>query len=427
MSEIRLNPGAQTDFFVSTAPYAALIGGRGCAKSAALVIKSFTLCIDNPGIRGVLTAPTAGMGKNILLEAAMDFYGDQRPSIWAWKEKEAKIVFVNGSQIWLRPSAEADTFRGMNIAFAGMDEAGIGNQYPAFKLIDPALRQPKMPHYLWIATTPKAESSWLKFLWQDGIHPDTREPIANPEQYEMFPATMYDNPHLTDDFIYKMEARYPKGTRDHDQEILGKFISVEGVAFPDIAESTHLKRMPDEFREGARILCGLDRGAASPTSLHKIYFRQDLDQMWIKEEFYKSNASDYDWGQWAAENDVHKISCDPSYSEQELQSLRRKTGIDIRPAMDMRGFRPRYNFWSSRLGIRPSSNTPGLYIDPEAVNLWNEMLNLQYAKSQGEFAQDKWAPGVNDHAYDDCAYAGGVLERGILGRPKSTLELVRVA
>ena len=364
MPDIRLNRGAQAEFFVSKAPYAALIGGRGCSKSAALIVKAFTLCTDYPGIRGVLTAPTSHMAKNILLEAAMDFYGDQRPGLWDWKEKEAKIVFVNGSQVWLRPSAEADTFRGWNLAFAGMDEAGIGNQYPAFKLIDPALRQPNMPHYLWVATTPKAEAPWLKFLWQDRVHPETRDPIINPDEYAMFHATMYDNPHLTDEYIARMEARYPPGTREHDQEILGKFISVEGVAFPDIAESTHLKRMPDEFREGARILTGLDRGAASPTSLHKVYYRQDLDLMWIKEEFYQSNASDYDWGQWASENDVHHISCDPSYSEEELRSLKRKTGIDIRSAMDMRGFRPRYNFWSSRLCIRPSSNTPGLLIDP---------------------------------------------------------------
>lgn len=420
--DVHVNDGAQSQFFESTTTYAALVGGRGCAKSAALVLKTFRLCLDHPGIRGVLTAPTAPMAKNILYEAARDLFGAGLNVWWSWKEKEAKIVFANGSIVWLRPSEEVDTFRGWNIAFCGMDEAGIGNQWDAFRLIGPSLRQPGYPNFLWVATTPKAESPWIKQLWQDGVHPDTGEPLANPGDYEMFHATMYDNPHLTDEYKARMLALYPPGTRLYEQEIMGRFISIEGVAFPDFGE-IHNMRMPEGINV-IRTATGLDFGMTSPTSLH-IGHLDAQNRVWITDEFYMRNASEWDWTNWLADRLVKRVICDPAAGEKEMQRLRRRYGINI-VASNAKERPARYNLWAARLSVRPETGKPLLFIDKgKCPNLWDEMLNLRYARPRGhEFAQDKWASGVQDHAYDSVSYLLSDLDSRPRGRPKPNIELV---
>ena len=100
--------------------------------------------------------------------------------------------------------------------------------------------------------------------------------------------------------------------------------------------------------------------------------------------------------------------------------------VNIKPAMAARKFKERGRLWRTRLTIR-EDKSPDLYISPACPNTWNEMINLAHYVRKGEDdAQDSFAPGVHDHAYDAGAYGMSYFERGYIGRPQKTFELVKV-
>lgn len=367
------------------------------------------------------------MIEKILIPAMNDMYGAGRGQFWDWSVKANEIRFTNGSVIILRPAEEPEHLRGLTISFFWMDEAAMGNQWPAFSLLAPGLRQANFPHYGGIATTPRAEALWIKAFWQDRVHPETGKSLKNPDQYPLFSATPMDNPHFPKEDLEELLELYPPGTRRYEQEIMGKFIALEGIAFPEFSEETHVRPFeisdglitasPNERYEGLTrsiraTATGWDLGAVSPTSLHKVHI-DEKGTFWIESEFYKSNASDYQWRGWCGENDVNRIVCDPSVSEQDRIKYRMDFALNV-VRSKVKTFQDRYAIWRTALSIKPSTNEPGIFIAPVNINLREEIPNLRFARPKGrEYATDAWAIGCPDHAFDDTAYAMSSLKQPV--------------
>ena len=148
-------------------------------------------------------------------------------------------------------------------------------------------------------------------------------------------------------------------------------------------------------------------------------------KLWATREFYMRDATAYDWGEVLADWGASLILCDPSVSEKEIVELRKKFGINIRPAMSVRRWKARVEGWRTRLCIQ-QDGYPGVYISPDCPNLWNELLNLAYYIKKGsEEVEESFAPGTLDHAWDAGAYGMSFFERGFIGAPRAPFELVR--
>lgn len=399
---IKLMKGPQTDFYHSQAFHPALFAGRRSGKSVAGVNKAFAYIHQNPGAMGVITSPIAPQIRQTLMPVIRKFWGHVEGTEWELKVGDQEIHFspqFKGSRIYLRPAIEPDAFRGMELAFFYMDEISSEHQLDSFMILVPALTQEGYPHQGWVTSTPDWRKPWIRRLWVEGVNPTTHDEIKKTD-YPIFAAHMQDNFHLPEGFFEKQLALYGD-TRRAAQELRGEFISVEGAAFPQFTESTHV-RMPPLDTKWRRTVAGLDFGATSPTSLIEV--RQDENsRLWVINEFYQRDAEDKDWVAAAGEWGLTKIVCDPSGGQRKADLLKSVYGVPIRLAHS-NSFSLRASLVGNRLAI--GADGPGLFIHPRCVNLIGELKNLAYDQPRGhDEPQDKWMSGSSDHAYDALAYA----------------------
>ena len=191
-------------------------------------------------------------------------------------------------------------------------------------------------------------------------------------------------------------------------------VALEGIAFEEFGAFHNRRPEQTVFK---RTLYGIDFGATSPTAMYE--GKLDLsDRLWITREFYKRNADDYDWIQELAQWGQGPIFCDPSRSEHEMAELRKRYGVNLKRATVKR-FDDRVRLWRNRLTLR--DGVPKMFIDFGACpNLVSEINNLAFAQPRvGEFAVDRWEPGLSDHGFDGVSYLLSALDHSYEYHPTS--------
>lgn len=410
--------GAQTGFLLSTARHPGYVGGRGAGKTVAGVLKLFAYVNAHPGARGVITCITIDDFPRTIEPAIMDLFGSAKGKLWEYREKARELVFPTLDALcWVRPSSEPDTGVGMTIAFFWMDEAGTQcDQYSPFRHLSAGLRQAGYPHQGWITTTPRIDYLWVKQLWQDHELPMTGKPVK-AEAYPVFHARTIDNwkhgaPEVREELLREYE-----GTRWAAQELEGRFISIEGIALPELKEAIHYIN-PPAGTEFVKRVAGIDFGQAAPTAV--ILWAQDrANRLWAIDEFYKRGATDQEWLTWVADREIKKVRCDPAVSEEQLRAWRKRYGVNI-VRSNAKEFDVRLKMYRNRL------QNNALFITPACPNLWEELTNLRYYRGvRKEWQSDRWADGVQDHAFDAGAYSISEFDGGFIGRPEAPFSLIR--
>jgi len=408
-----LMKGAQNDFCVSSAFSPALIAGRGYGKTIGLAVKAYTYAQDNPNGRGVITQPSFDMIRRNFLPVWDKFFGPLPGTQVNWSYRlvqqgvPSEIAFSNGFVYDLRPATNemAERFRGATYCIVLMDELRNEDQLACYLALMGAVRMPGYPLQFCVTTTPEARKPWIRKIWTEHVDPISGEPLP-PEDYPKFKARLEDNYEISEAQKKRIRAMYGGHSRYARQELDAEDVALEGIAFEEFG-AFHNRR-PEEtvFK---RTLYGIDFGATSPTAMYE--GKLDLsDRLWITREFYKRNADDYDWIQELAEWGQGPIFCDPSRSEHEMAELRKRYGVNLKRATVKR-FDDRVRLWRNRLALR--DGTPRLYIDFGACpNLVSEINNLAFAQARvGEFAVDRWEPGLSDHGFDGVSYLLSALDR----------------
>ena len=414
--EFEVMKGAQWNFVMSEAKHPGLFSGRSSGKTIASVVKALKYVTEHRGAQGVMTLPTLPEARRTLVPAFREVAGHlEGVSVgagWEFKRADMEIVFpALKSVIMLRPAEEHNSLRGLTLAFFAMDEIAEGYQHEAFIILQPALRQKGYPTQGWVTSTPHWQSKWIRQRWVDKVNPRTEKPLT-AENYPRFRLRTEDNKHLSEDDLLHWQESYGD-TRFAAQELSGEFITVEGAAFPQFSEAVHV-RLPEDT-QFVRKVVGLDFGAASPTALIELGITEQ-NRVWALREFYKRNCTDEEWVKAVGEWDTFNIRCDPQTSAAQIESYQRLTGLPIRAAQT-NSFQRRFSLMFSRLTIR-GDGTPGMYISPECPNLIGEILNLEFAKSQGgEVIKDAWRQGPRDDAYDACVYGLMEFDYGGMAHP----------
>jgi phage terminase large subunit len=423
-SAIKLIEPAQRNFVESEALYPGLFAGRGYSKTASGAFKLFRYAQKYPGAYGICTQPTIDAIERNLLPVIREHFGHLEGTVWIYKEKKQQLVFpTQRVTVFLRPGSEPDACRGLTVAFGWMDEIGVEDQMQTFLQLQPALRQQGYPNQLWVTSTPMVRRRWIQQIWVDHVFPPDPRNSLPAGDYPAFYGETQDNPHLPEHIRKGLYASW-QGTRLAAQELQGQFISVEGVAFPDLKPEVHFQEAPNGT-EFIKTVVGLDFGGSAETAMLEIKMDRSR-KLWVTREFYKRNATNYDWISEAKEWGAKLIICDPSASEKDLVHWRRTYGINIKRALDKRHDR-RYALWLSHLAVKNEDKLPGIRISPTCTNLWEELTNLAHNQDRMGNPKEDWAPGTADHLYDAGAYALSYYEKGALGPAQPFATIVRAA
>ncbi len=427
---IQAMPGPQDEFICSTARYPGFFGGVGSGKTAGLQIKVMydfqTWGSRRAGMMAMYSVPTMTGAQMFFLPKWRELYRDFEGILWTWHEKQSVIRFPQwDGTMFLRPAGEPDAPRGAELARVYMDEIAseaIGSQEEFFRVSQGRIRQKGFgPNQIAVVTSPKVCWRWIVQRWQEHVNPLTGRTMSNAGDYPAFYAQTEDNFHLDADYKQSLIDEW-EGTRWGEQELHGRFISIEGLGFEMLDPAVHYV-WPAPETEFVRTVYGFDPGVTSPTAI--IEWKQDrLGRKWATDEFYKRDADEYDWIRWLADRNATRVICDQAVSEKQREYWQRRYGIRFVPAQ-FKSFHERVEIW--RTGLRCDSRPPTVFVTPACPNTWNELLNLTFERPRGqEYNADKWARGTPDHGFDAGSYGLGEFE-AFRGRPPAPNVIRMVA
>jgi PBSX family phage terminase large subunit len=281
--------GKQYDFVNDCNSIVGMIGGLGTGKSLALVGKAFQKCLEEPGAHGFLTAPTYVLLRDATLLSWWDIVPREMVD-WSADELTATfkhIGYRGGSRVSFRSTSEPDRLRGPNLSFVGMDEAAL-TAYEGFKNLNGRLRLEDplgnvvYIRQLFVTTTPRG----FNWVW-DIFNPEALK--INPDR-SFYHVKTYENPFLPLDYLQRLARTYG-GPEDSffRQEVLGEFVSPQGMVFPTFSREVHVGDYPINPKKP--VILAVDFGYSNPYAVLAIQEDQN-GRIFVGDEEYRLSTSD---------------------------------------------------------------------------------------------------------------------------------------
>ncbi len=213
---------------------------------------------------------------------------------------------MNGAQLLCYSFDNYDVIRGVDLAWAWMDETRDTPE-EAYDILSERLRgfdlyYPDYKYQIKITTTPVGYN-WLYSKFYD--------PTTRIDDCEVIHATTYDNPFLPDDFASKLEKKF--GKRLARQQIHGEFVNlVEGRAY-EFSREKHIR--PVEFSEDLPIIWVMDFNVCPLVGIvaqynnakdcfyiiDEVVIQDDGQTKHATEEFCRRYASKTQFVEWVAD------------------------------------------------------------------------------------------------------------------------------
>jgi hypothetical protein len=200
----------------STSHRRLFVAGVGSGKTFALAMAVVRGIAAHPGEDGAIFAPSFRMLERVVLPTIRSVIPSE---LYTYHPHAQCLRFVNGSVVWLMgvDRQPAQRIIGMNLAWAVFDEAGASTDGQIVRLINQRLRRGNPARrFLALFTSPHGHG-WLSDWSEDGV--------------DLVNASTYDNPHLSREYIAELERDFPPGTHEHEQELLGRFVSLTGRVY----------------------------------------------------------------------------------------------------------------------------------------------------------------------------------------------------
>jgi hypothetical protein len=197
--------------------YKGYSGPIGSGKSYALVYEALFLSALNPGLAGLLGAPTYPMLRDATQRTVFEVL-DQEQIFWRFHKSENILTLPDapfyGSEILFRSLDDYERLRGTNLAWFGVDELTYC-QPAAWTRLQGRLRHPKANRRCGFAAwTPKG----FDWVYEDFVRnpkPGYRAVVASPRENRYVAATgLYD----------ALAANYDE--RLYRQEVLGEYLNL---------------------------------------------------------------------------------------------------------------------------------------------------------------------------------------------------------
>jgi len=190
-------------------------GPIGSGKSYALVYEALFLSRMNPGLLGLVGAPTYRMLQDSTQRTFFEVLAAEGID-YAFNKQENRLRFsANGSEIIFRTMENPERLRGANLAWFALDELTYTRE-EAWTRILGRLRHPEASRLGGCAVwTPKG---------YDWVH--RRFVERQSPEYRLVQATPRENTHLPADFYDQLKEAYAE--RFYRQEVLGEYLDIYG-------------------------------------------------------------------------------------------------------------------------------------------------------------------------------------------------------
>jgi phage terminase large subunit-like protein len=365
--------------------YRLISAGTGGGKTIAGVFEILSWLIENNGSVGYIFEPSYPMVRRILiptLETLLGFPIEKNALVSTFNKSDKLIDLTNGSRLWFGSLEHPEMAEGPNIDVVHLDEGRLVREFDlAWKTILRRIRGSvpgKYPTGAFITTTPNAPGSDLYKFFED--------PLGKDPQARVYRWSIFDNPHLTKEYVDSIVRSHTKGLAD--RFIYGQFAQAGGKTFR-FDSTVHVREITRDLLTEIRY--GVDFGWTNPACILAVGLDHD-GRMWVLDEAYGSQLptekliealqdfySRYGHG---------KIICDPSDPE-TIEMIRRAN-------LKVEGNKYKREDGIRELGGRfavQGDGKPRIFISAKCVNLISELA--EYDENVKE----------NDHAVDALRYA----------------------
>jgi len=371
---IQLYP-AQHDFVLCPDRFAAFIAGIGSGKSYAGAVKGLVTAKATGGL-GLIIAPTYPMLRDATLRTFQLVAG---AAITEYRKSEMIATLRGGLEVMFRSADNPDRLRGPNISWLWIDEAGLCPE-GTWEVAIGRLREGGKAGPAWVTGTPKGRHTWLFRILP---------------QLTLFRAATKDNPHLDPEFVRSLETSYTGAFAR--QELLGEFVSFEGLVYDDFQRDRHIMQRSDKWQ---RVIAGMDEGYTNPAVILVVGLDSD-GRAHVLSEFYQRRMLQGDVVGEAkrlqAAHGIASFCVDPSAAG--LIAELRSVGLPVIEA-DNDVF-PGMQHVKQRLAVA-GDGKPRLTFDPSCVQTIAELES--YVWKDGKAGAKDEPEKVNDHAMDALRY-----------------------
>ena len=207
---------AQRAFHMDLAtPFKGYSGPIGSGKSYALVYEALLLSRLNPGLLGLVGAPTYKMLQDATQKSFFEVLEAEGIDYDFSKQNNRVRFQANGSEIIFRTMENPERLRGPNLAWFALDELTYTREEAWTRLLG-RLRHPQARRICGCAVwTPKGYD-WVYHRFIEQQSPD----------YRLIQATPKENVHLPKDFYDRLRDSYAE--LFYRQEVLGEYLDVFG-------------------------------------------------------------------------------------------------------------------------------------------------------------------------------------------------------
>lgn len=190
-------------------------GPIGSGKSYALVYEALFLSRMNPGLLGLVGAPTYRMLEDSTQRTFFEVLAAEGID-YIFHKQENRLRFpANGSEVIFRTMENPERLRGPNLAWFALDELTYTREEAWTRLLG-RLRHPQARRLCGCAVwTPKGYD-WVHHRFVEEQHPD----------YRLVQATPKENTYLPPDFYDQLKESYAE--RFYRQEVLGEYLDIFG-------------------------------------------------------------------------------------------------------------------------------------------------------------------------------------------------------
>ena len=175
----------------------AFCGGRGAGKTYVGAQKAGQLAWLNRGYNGLVLAPTYPMLRDAAKAAFLKACTDKGLSFKHLKTENAVILFGD-TKVYFRSMDDPDKVRGLNVAWAWMDEPGQVGDREAFDVVNGCIRGEDIPEPALIITTTPSGLGWFY---------EVVVTEAEENRARLYRARTADNP-LLGDFEKRLRRSY---------------------------------------------------------------------------------------------------------------------------------------------------------------------------------------------------------------------------
>jgi hypothetical protein len=235
---------AQCDFHGDlTTRFKGYSGPIGSGKSYALAYEALFLSMLNPGLLGLIGAPTYKMLEDSTRRSFFEVLDTEGIGFTFNKQENCVRLAASGSEIIFRSMENPDRLRGQNLAWFGLDELTYTRE-EAWTRILGRLRHPDAARLCGFAVwTPKGYD-WVYRRFVEENNPD----------YRLVKATPRENTHLPTDFYDQLRHSYAE--RFYRQEVMGEYLDIYGGNVYEAFSNENIK--PVSYDPGLPLCWALD-------------------------------------------------------------------------------------------------------------------------------------------------------------------------